>query len=541
MKKAKYIVALLFASLLFSVSCVQDNGNYDYTELPEMEIADYTITANGEAVDLLADNTIFVGKNNRVVITPNYKFDKEINPKYKWTLINAVQPSYPTPPIQGVVIGSEATLDYTFEQTPGRYFLSLEITNDKDEMDFKKIVIFNLTIESINGIALLYENGAGKGDIKVFKTHEVDQYIPEGDITEKLSVYSKANNGELINFPQFVDADYDPNVKYNVGTNEGLTLANVEMIVTTKDNASMFDNRNPIQSPYTPQFMESYPNRFFSFLIVDNKLYARTSPKGLMMCKNIFFKFNDNDYFPYVLMNDNTEGHIAFNLTKKSFEYLRQGAGMTGATGNWDYNPMFPLTIAPEGSVDISKTEMDALAYGRSVDKLSTVMKDDASQVYSVVFKYPSKDNTEKVLRGECVSKINITALPGINPDKNIWEFGRRGEYVYYSNDNELYVLNSTKGTSFNANLELASDETICKMSLLYYYSYEYSKSGAITDEYKNKMNGSVLYVATYKGGNEGKVYQYTINVKTGRPDVTSKKEISVEGKVKDIKLFRQV
>lgn len=530
-KNIKYFVSFLFASLLLTVSCVKDDGNYDYTELPKMEIADYSITSNDATIPLMDDNTIFIGKNNHVVITPNYVMDKEIKAKYVWSIMPKVQPANPLPLIPADTLGREATLDYVFAQIPGKYVLVLEVSNDVVGADFKNIVKFNLIIEAVNGIGVLHTRG-GKGDVSVFKTNEIDANVPEDGYTMKGDVISTVNGGMLLNNPTFIDCDYNTKNKYNIGTSDGVSTFNIEFGFVS-NNELKYAVATPAPTPAIPQSLfSSDPNYTFSFMVMNDRLWARTGSK-VMMCTNVIYRFNNDDYHPFVLVDDNTTGHIAFNKTSKGFEYLRQGSGMIEVWGS--SNPYYPQLIVSTGEVLINDTKMDLIAFGHSVGKMLAIMKDASSQLRAVRFTYPESKDSKPTATFE--SNNNISALEGMN-ENVVWEFGTRGQYAFYGSGSNLYIYNSDKNTSSNANLSIPSDEKITKISILTYRKSDIEPVKGKKDEYKEKRNGSVIFVATLKNG-EGAIYQFSINPANGRPDISSKKVITGFGEIKDIKLIR--
>lgn len=525
-KLSKYYSAFLFASLLLTIGCVKDNGNYVYTELPTMEVTSTVVTANGTPVSVLENNTIYFNKNNEVVISPVYDFDQSINAKYSWTLFVGKQPAYPTPPIPGEVIGEEAVLTYTFEQKPGSYRLVLEARNDQEGMEIKKIVVYNVVIESINGIAVLYNRDGNKGDFGVFKTSEIDENIPSDGIVNRLDIFADVNDGATLNNPRVLNLDYHLTDKYNFCVDGGVALCDVEFVQSSVAYESLFAKNITVPAPFNPQFMisrDASGGTKFAFMVTGDKLYARSAPV-FSLGTNLFGKFNDDDYFPYVVLaagEKSSTGHVIFNKTGKKFQYLGSGFGFDDFG---DGNVKKPQDIVSSGEVLISDTKMEALAYERSGTTLVAIMKDEASKIFLVRFDYP-KDVDGKYTAA-CLSKLDLSTFAGVT-DKTVWEFGSHGDYAFYATGNEMHVLNTVKNSVSDANLGLPADETITKITLL-------------RNESNEKYNGSLLFVSTLKNGNVGTVYQFVISRLSGRPDVMSKKVVTGFGEIRDIKVIKQ-
>ena len=502
--------ALILLAVFAICSCVKDDGNYSYRELPALEINGFVVKSNGSDVTVGEENTIYVSKNANVEISPAYDVSENLNPTYEWILY----PNPNTDDVPGEVISTDPVLSRQFTEKPGKYDLVLRMMNTQKPDDFNNYLMISLTIESVNGIGILHRDASGLGDIAIFKSSEVDLTLENNNVIFEKEVYSNANGNKISN-PMALAFDYDATNRFHLAYGNGVKYLDVELIDTDVEMSEMFYADVP--ASMTSACFETglrTGNMPFSFMIANGKLYGRTS-SSYYDNHNQYLKISEADYNNMIVINKGEwSGHVAFNNTDKCFEYLEYGCG--GIMYGMDFT-MPPVKInSLGGEVDIANTQMDALAFGKTSSTLNAVMK-DADGYYVVGFTYPANG-----AESECLYKKDITVLEGVG-EQTVWEIGAKGDYIFYSNGSTLYVYNIANNTSANQKLGLGSGSTIVKLEL-----FE-DNSGTNTAN-----DGAVLFVVTDDGGSYS-FHQYTINPLTGKVDNLSGKSVSGLGEVVDI------
>lgn len=504
--------AFIFFMVLALGGCVKDNGNYDYRELPALEIDGFIVKSNGSDVAVGEENSVYISKNANVEISPAYNVSEELDPIYEWILY----PNPNTEDVPGTVLSTEPVLTHKFVEKPGKYDLVLRMMNTEEPNDFNNYLMIALTIESVNGIAILHRDASGAGDVAIFKSEEIDLTLSGNNVVFEKEVYSNVNGGKISN-PMAIAFDYEATNRFHLAYGNGVKYLDVEMMDTDVEMTKIFYRAEDI--PQTLSFAYFVTGLRtgtmpFSFMIANNKLYGRTS-SSYYENHNQYLKMSDADYCNLIVINKGEwSGHVAFNRTDKCFEYLDYGCG--GIMWGMDYTFKPKKINSLGGEVDIAGTQMDAVEFGKISSTLNAIMKDE-NGYYVVGFTYP-----ENGAESECLYKTDITSLEGVG-ENSVWEVGSKGEYIFYSNGSTLYTYSIANNTSSDQKLGLTSGSTIVKLELFEDNSGENSAN-----------DGALLFVVTKDGGSYS-FHQFAINPLTGKVDALSRKSAEGLGEVVDI------
>ncbi len=505
--------AALVLFMAFAVGgCVKDDGNYDYRELPALEIDGFIVKSNGSDVAVGEENSIYVSKNANVEISPAYNVSEELDPTYEWILY----PNPNTEDLPGTILSTEPKLSYKFVEKPGKYDLVLRVMNKEEPNDFNNYLMISLTIEAVNGIAILHRDASGAGDIAIFKSEEIDLSLQGDNVVFEKEVYSNINGRKLSN-PMALAFDYDATNRFHLAYGNGVKYLDVELIDADVEMTDIFYRPEDIPTTVTSAcFVTGLRTGTmpFSFMIANNKLYGRTS-SSYYENHNQYLKMSDANYCNMIVINKGEwSGHVAFNKTDRCFEYLDYGCG--GIMWGMDYTFKPKKINSLGGEVDIANTQMDAVEFGKTSSTLNTIMK-DANGYYLVGFTYP-----ENGAESECLYKTDITSVEGVG-ENSVWEVGSKGEYIFYSNGNKLYTYSIANNTTSEQKIGLESGSIIVRLEL-----FE-DNSGTNTAN-----DGAVLFIVTNDGSSYS-FHQYTINPLTGKVDNMSGKSVSGLGEVVDI------
>lgn len=535
-KTINYILLLSFFSIFLSVSCVKDNGNYDYVEVPELSMADFDVTIDGAAVSVYENNTILAKKGGVLEIDHKSKYANWENPTFVWTLIIAGQKSDNDTYIPGVEIGTAAKLSYLLTNDPGKYILICKVTSGENN-DYLKI---NLSIETLKGLAILHKNASGAGDFTVLNTPELNSTLSEGQVVFE-NICAENNDGRKIDNPTFITVDpYSGNIMIG-GVSAIEEYSKSTLALVSADYSRLFLTGQAPVPPFTPGPLSIEENGAggtstqgtsgSGFLFLNNLLYAKT--RNSMGGSNKYgvvkqsADLTDNETYAPMIIAANTAGagfvdKIAFNTTRKAFQMLNcQGYGTT----SWGITQVFyPKNIVGIGEVLVNDTKMDIVSMGKVNSRyLCAVMKDN-SGAYLMQFTYPEKNEISANLESNFVSKTPLSSLTGAT-ETSPWAYGTRGDYVYYGVGNNLCIYNLANKKIIDCELGLPSNEIITKVWVM-------------IDVKNSDYNGAILYVVTANSG-EGKVHQYKITPLSGKPNVATARSVSGFGEVVDICIIK--
>lgn len=516
MKKIFRYFAIVLLTSLVAVGCVRDNGNYDYTELPEMEVTSFSLTKNGDEATIYDDNTILASKGDSIILVPTYSIDENISPAYQWTIydMNCVADDsgyYPS----AEVISTESALYYTLNQLPGEYVINLTITSNVNEA-YKQIISFNVNIETVKGLYVLWQDADGNGDISIFRTYEMDSNLGEGNVFTDNNFLTRKNDGRGIYKPTVMNINY-----YNVITLSGencIYTYDTDFVLTSDDHSSLFSSAGLPTEDFSVDFFGSHNvggATRFDFMVSNGKLYGNTV--GYSNTVSGFFTKNDYEYFPKVSFVNTFGGHLVYNNTLKSFQHLNEGFGYY--LWGMYFDQKIEDMVSSGGDIDISNTGMLIVDFAQGNNsELVAIFSDYNDGMYCATFTWPV-DNSEGIPASQCLTKVS---LGSVALEADVWEFGTRGDYAFFAVGNKLYTLSVKTGEIEEAEVEISSDEIITSIKLF-------------SDSDNVDYDSAMIFVATNKGTAEGSVYQFEIRQTTGRVIAETKQAFTGFGEIKDL------
>lgn len=497
----KYMVVLTFTLSLFS--CVKDKGNYDFTDISDIDITNLSIKINDIGIEYDKEQLIILEIYDNFKVVNNA--DMPLNVKYKWTLFDSNAEAdednyYPEP----LIIGTEKNLNYNFSSSPSDgYSVVCEIANVDNNSKF--YIILQVEIESIVGLCILHASATGDGDYSAIRTSEMFPDHHESKLGVSRNLYSTINDGVKLKNPK--------NIFFRTNTR-----STTSVMIGIEENMIQldFNTLEIISTTYKPLFYFA-PDVTFDFQLLNNglnnkeqviiggKIHGTDYMSGGGPYGTPFSEYG-SDYAPYIIsMNTPKRQHVVFNMTKRKFQIVSQ------------FNGMGEFTFA-SGDVNVLDTKMDLLYMDMgNGDVFDAVMKDDSGDQYYVRF---SPDEDSKVT---CVYKYPLSSFASIS-NNNKWAISSRGNIAYYANNNEVYLFNIEQGSDPTAlNLGLSASSDIVCVSIL-------------KDMENTTYDNAVLLVAV-NDGEKGKLLQYTFNPLNGSIDLDSKKEIDGFEKIIDMRL----
>ncbi len=409
-------------------------------------------------------------------------------------------------------------MNYTITEVPSEYVITLTITSNVDSR-YKTIISFNMIVSPVVGMYVLYADEAGNGDINVVRTGVMDDALAMDDVSIDANLLTRKNDGRGIMNPTVMNINYIGN-RFLAGSSEFNTY-NAEMVLTSDDYSALFRDGFVPATPFDVQYYGSLiagGSTKFEYMVIGNKLFGHSA--HYMGSFTGFSTANNDSYFEKVLFNGTSfSGHLAYNETKKGFEWLTTGFGYDFWGSIAGGAPPAPI-VNSGGSIAIGNTGLDMINFGRSNEGNVAAIMTDGSVIKCVRFSQPAK-NSEDLPAATMLSEIDVTSAPEIANAK-VWEFGTRGDYAFYGVGNKLYVINTISGSVIEAEGAIAADETITHIELF-------------RDADNQTYDTSVIYVATLKGAAEGSVHQFTIRQLSGRVEVDTKVSITGFGKIADL------
>ncbi len=526
MKRFFKYLALLSLPVLLAIGCVKDDGNYDYVELPEMTVTNFDFTINGIDNELIDDEYILTAMGDEIIITPNVDIDASIEPEYLWIINLESQDLTSGTPIPADTLGTDKNLTYNVSHSPNKYNIRLRITDKKNP---KYVQYFKLptVVEALYGLIILDEKN-GLGDISALKTVAIDKYTTSG-IKQSSDIFSLVNDGEKLIEPTFIyentAAVYKTNFDFYIGGKGHLTRTNIELENTGGGISDVFhETAVPLlPNEFTVKQFGSYYAG--AYLIVDNKLYANTQggffgdSKGFRQVDNRPNTTPENqfkgEYVPYIAIDHAGGAHVAYNKMMNRYEKLHSGG--FGVISSWWSSYYYPTPALLTGADAATAETLEPVHFGFSNAETTLAPSKDASEnMFCVKMNnFDTDDNSNTVLE-----VLDIFPLANATATSQ-FAYGVRGNYMFYSEGNKVYTLNTVDGSEKEGGLNISSDETISK---LYIFRNEESDLDAL-----------ILYIATYNSAGEGKIYQYNFNAISGIIDTATKVEATGYGKIVDM------
>lgn len=496
--KFRYLLFIIgLCSVL--VSCYKDEGNYDYIDLPDIEI---------KAEDKVSA-TQFTTLN--IPVEVNIDGASKDDYEYYWRIwSNGIDNNGQK------VIGRTKDLSYKVDEIPGSYNLVLTCHNKRTGVDVYKEI--TLTVQGVitEGWLVLQERN-NKTDFDLIMTPYFSERVKKDNIIQNLY---ESVNGEPLDGRGVKIGSYSLLGRYQYVTvltdKGGARLDAVTMQKAFDMSTLMRDGKKWKPENYIFWNYQWTPARFgFDAIVSDGRFYeyspidpgftSYTEPilKDGMTYKASPYAPKWFDYYQGIIFDELRGGFIC--IAKNTWVLQEMPEPVAGQP--FDYRNL-------HGTLKYMDTGFNNYEYG--------VIEDwDTHKRTLYVFNFDTKKNI-------AIAKYSMENCPELDNCKT-YAVGSRGPIFYYATDKRIYLYDYSGSNTAKVVYTLAAnDEKITGMKIL----KPLLNRLITTHPYDNK----VLIISTYnETKKEGKIYMYYINESNGIIDTSSEKVFNGFGEIIDM------
>lgn len=504
-------IFLLAVAIMGVWGCYDDKGNYDYIDLPEINI-------DTTGLNIVDEKLAYQFEVLKLDPTINYPGDKGVL-KYEWKLYpqKPQKPDNQTNYDSVEILSTEPVFNEIIYDVPGNYYMTLAVHDTK--YDVKTYWTCKVKVESAlsSGLCVLDEK-EGINDIHLIKDKRLLPALDADLQGVTYNIYTKVNTDRPLNNAQFLGFKSSipwggENSFYVFEEDGGCSLMN-----TTYEVGTEYDNLFTVSFglKYKPQFYAPLAKGPTDVLISDSVIYAIES---YMMAPTTFSEIlGDYTAAPFVAEVNTTWNYagIFFDVKHHRFMYLKP---MDSKFAAGEFN-----TVTPGGVFNINNINKDLVWLEAGFNYITYGVFKDASAYQLYVTDFTQGSTTEDPTPAKAMAIYDMNNCPGVN-ESSLFAFGSLGNVCYYSAGDKLYQYRyadaSNKATPIDG-FPVAGEEITCMK---------------ILKKANHVQNGKLLMVATYKGG-EGKVYLINFNELTGTLDIANMGEpYTGFGRIKDLQL----
>lgn len=475
-----FILQMIFlATAVFGLgSCYDDKGNYDYKELTSLQI---------DTTGIKSEQTAYQFENFKVPVDVKYAGEAK-NLSYEWKI-------YPQEPKKdddvlkydsAVVLYTKPVFDTVIYEVPGKYYLSLTVTDHSQ--DIKEYYVMKLNVETMlsRGLCVMDEKN-GIYDLHMIKAAKLLPEILAAEEQTYYHVYSGVNEMEVTNgkFLGFVSvSSFTTNrALYFFTETGGIQLDLNTFAMLSNDYTSWFSF--PMSITAAPEAF-SVTSRPMEVIVNNGLVYVWDH---LSMSETSFGDRLAGDYqaAPFLLkMTTNTFATVIFDVKNKRFAPIdifgsNVGRFESTAGAEFDLND-----IGASKELVFMENGFNAYTYAVFYDTGAT---DYSLYVMDFAGETPSP-----------IKKYAMSGCTGLNLDSR-FAFSNQGNVCFYSSGSDLcqYKYASTNAGS---SVHSFTGETITGIKM-------FRNSGHAKD-------GKLLIVSTQTGTGDGKIYLLEFNELTG-------------------------
>ncbi|MEG2555437.1 MAG: PKD-like family lipoprotein [Odoribacter sp.] len=497
MKNRIYSISVFLLSLL-AVACYDDKGNYDYTEISQVEMKgiekEYVKIAYRDVLHIEAD------------VTSDFPNDTFL---YLWTLNRSQETESEQIKIKLDTIGDTKVLDYPMDLRPGFYDLTLRLTNERNGHQIFYNSKLSVGTQFSRGFYVLKEmENATELDLHLPDKSVMANIIEKSTKVKMLGKPVSLGLNPIYSFINSAGGEYEITKTLNVCTETDVNILNINDMSSIFTHKTMFHGEVPAEKPYYVWF-----NLYGIGYMSDQGTYFSTQcPAWELLGAGKFgypalieggCKPNINGVF--------SDSYFFFDELKGRFLWLDWNGGLH------DY-----MDLAVEG-VDKgfypNGIRHKLIFFGRNnvaEEVMGYAIFEDVDQpgkhyLYKLALSTDPENPIESVTPVVAASKLNSANLFAINEED--------AQVIYFVKDNQLYMYDLNQNTEeMLTPVGLGSGETIT------YLSNRYWKQGDDKDHLFN-----YLAIGTYKDG-KYKVYLY--NMLGGKTDGAAVQVLEGTGKV---------
>lgn len=448
MKNLSYIIILILGLTTLLPSCYKDDGNYNYTEVPELKIDTTGVT--------IESNYFTVNIGDTIIVNPTVNYAYPENLSYRWLLMpfpynteivgNTTQ--YPTPD----TIAQTLNLNWIVDVDPGGYRYYLEVRDTvfglSDNIYPNPSNYLNVAAANSFWALMCLSEYEGNTDIDLYYTPLALIFNAE----TKTHFYSEKSGSFIPGSPNLLS--YCGRGYYYVFTEqEGRRLDENDFLT-----------------------MENFNDMFYSAPALDAQEYSYVRNQELLINNGKLHVINNNqsndrkfsaaiagDYqvFPYITMkpgSNNTDvACVIFDEKSKSFmRYYTNGTSFAKFSA-----------ASSEAYVDANNLPSVPLAiFTYDGGNTGVILKDEEGKTALWLYNLWAEDDSNLSGNGSR-SKIDLSACEDIE-NATMFYAEASGSSFHYATNNAIYGFSITSGeTTSNKIYDLPEgDEVTCMYSI---------------------------------------------------------------------------
>lgn len=497
-------------------SCFEDKGNYDYIDLPEIDI-------DTTGLNIVDEKIAYQFEVLNIAPTIHYAGNKN-DLRYEWKLYlqKSQKPENQTMYDSVQVLSTEPIFNEMIYDVPGNYYMTLTVSDTK--YDVKTYWTCKVKVESSmsSGLCVLDEK-EGVGDIHLIKDMRLQPSLTEDQQGVIYNIYSRVNADRPLEGVKFLGMKGQipwggENSFYLFNETGGFSLLSNSYEIGSEYDELFTVSFGLKYKPQAYNALKKGANSYTDVLISDGTLYAIAN---YMMAPATFNEYiGDYTAAPFVAEVNSNSPYIGvfFDKQHNRFLYLKPMDSKFTA-GEF-------LNVSSGEAFNINNINKDLKWLENGFNYITyAVFKDKNAADYALyVADFTESSTKENPTPAKAMAVYDMGACSGVN-ESSLFAFGSLGNVCYYSSGDKLYQYHYADAAN-NATLIKdfpASGEEITCMKV-------FKQSG-------HAMNGKLLMVATHKDG-EGKVYLINFNELTGTLDLSNiSKPYTGFGLIKDLQL----
>jgi hypothetical protein len=502
---------LIFGLITFLLtSCYEDEGNYVYTDINEVSIADFPETITIDRFETIEIKPVLSGT----------LYEDESNYTYEWQ-------------INKKVVSTERDLKYLANDNIGNYTLRLSVIDKNNET--RSFAVSKLIINSASSddgilIASTYKNKVDLSYLRLDKQNAAFSKI----------FYNQTHPEETLGtrprqlYQTYVDGckyfmGYQPNQSIKLISDESLIgLSSVSLDATVKIDGQFFLNFGslypiPDYSAYSPDYITGfvYQWRLSPYGSVFNTEYIWVISKGTIYNYGLERSAN-----PFSIYTVNFDGDKQYYFSPVIFETGRTPTADAGTNRNAGWTGTYHQVTFDEISgnfYDYYFETMTVIDESVKFNGYKAFYGEDTYQQY-LGFAALKKDNNVKLVLLSNLNKLSESTVTGVdaplvNPNSRFFML-RNTPYVFFNTKDAVYKYNVL---NVNTSTPPAAGDRIVSLSDL-----GYSSDAVITDICLHRSEKKLLItISRYGSDNEAlseelKGDLIEINVETSPATVVS-------------------
>lgn len=482
------IIGIAFACSVIC-SCYDDEGNYDYVDLPRFE------------VDTVGVNTLInVTQFDVVDITPKLIYDGDKSElDYTWSAYTQSNYGYNT----ADTLANTESLHKKITLQPETY--TLEFCAKNRNTGLRTRMTYTLNVESYSGPGLMvFYNNAGHCDVDIIRTVSLMGNISKNEVRRNL--YTNVESNPALTGNPIGIGDMDTYLDL-VTDQEAIHTTPADFSLLRPFNEMFVDVAPSVKPEGYLTLLNSGCKAFVNNGGVHTIIYSDLYPTARSMSDDSYYA-SPHTVFAYGM------NHVVYDEKNCRFLYGGFYSGTLEKVSDSNLANMNRTLLTLHRGFTDGKIRFSNYAYGVMKDR------DNDEQRALVVI-----SAARSALDIKLLNEFNISDFPEIT-NATGYAFSEWSPLFYYTTANSLYVCpfsldQNTITNPSEASWTCPAGETITHMQLFKYSGI------SMADSPSHKY----LIVATYDGKN-GKVYLLKTDLASGAVDATPVEEYSGFGKV---------